>query len=83
MSTRPQNTIDLIFILLFVPAAFVAYLFHEFGHWIVGETLGNDMAYNLKYAWPGNGHYVDAGHDLYVSMGRGPHSLFPRRSSPC
>lgn len=29
-------------VLLFIPVAFITYLFHEFGHWVVGEILGND-----------------------------------------
>jgi hypothetical protein len=69
MPTRPENTLDLKFILLFIPAAFVTYLFHEFGHWSVGEILGNDMAYSLNYVWPKNGQYIAASHDLYVSIG--------------
>lgn len=69
MRAHSQNIIDLKFILLFIPAAYIAYLFHEFGHWIVGEILGNDMAYSLNYVWPKSGHYIDAGHDLYVLIG--------------
>ena len=69
MPSHPENTIDLKFILLFIPAAYVSYLFHEFGHWIVGELLGNDMAYSLNYVWPKGGQYVDASHNLYVSIG--------------
>jgi hypothetical protein len=69
MRTHSQSIINLKFILLFIPAAYFAYLFHEFGHWIVGEILGNDMAYSLNYVWPRSGHYIGAGHDLYVSIG--------------
>jgi len=29
--------------LLFIPVSFASYLFHEFGHWIIGEALGNKM----------------------------------------
>lgn len=57
---------DLKLILLFVPVGFISYLFHEFGHWIIGEILGNDMAYSLNWVWPKSGHYVCAGHGLYV-----------------
>jgi hypothetical protein len=55
--------------LLFIPVAYASYLFHEFGHWIVGEILGNDMVYSLNLVWPKSGHYVQASHDVYVSSG--------------
>jgi hypothetical protein len=55
--------------LLFIPIAYISYLFHEFGHWIVGEILGNDMIYSLNYVWPRGGHYLNESHNLYVSIG--------------
>ncbi len=55
--------------LLFIPVAFASYLFHEFGHWIIGEILGNKMVYSLNYVWPKTGHYIDANNDLYTSIG--------------
>ena len=55
--------------LLFIPIAFISYLFHEFGHWIVGEILGNDMIYSLNYVYPRDGHYLNESHNLYVSIG--------------
>jgi hypothetical protein len=55
--------------LLFIPVAYTSYLFHEFGHWIVGEILGNNMVYSLNYVWPQSGHYIDASHEVYVSSG--------------
>lgn len=67
MTTENQPGIKLI--LLFIPVAYASYLFHEFGHWIVGEILGNDMAYSLNYVWPKNGQYIASDHDLYVSIG--------------
>jgi hypothetical protein len=60
---------DLKLILLFVPVAFISYLFHEFGHWSIGEILGNDMAYSLNWVWPKSGQYIIAEHGLYVSIG--------------
>ena len=54
---------------LFIPIAYFSYLFHEFGHWIVGEILGNDMIYSLNYVWPKAGHYISESHNLYVSIG--------------
>lgn len=55
--------------LLFIPIAYFSYLFHEFGHWVVGEFLGNDMIYSLNYVWPKGGHYLLESHNLYVSIG--------------
>lgn len=62
--------------LSFIPIAYVSYLFHEFGHWVIGEVLGNDMVYSLNYVWPKNGHYIDASHDLYVSIGGPAFTIF-------
>lgn len=65
-----QNRILLVKLyLLFFPVAFSSYLFHEFGHWVVGEILGNKMIYSLNYVWPKYGHYINYTHDLYVSIG--------------
>ena len=55
--------------LLFIPVAYVSYLFHEFGHWIVGEALGNNMVYTLNNVWPQSGRYIGASHEVYVSSG--------------
>lgn len=55
--------------ILFFPIAYFSYLFHEFGHWSVGEILGNDMMYSLNYVWPKAGHYLNESHNLYVSLG--------------
>jgi len=55
--------------LLFIPIAYFSYLFHEFGHWVVGEFLGNDMIYSLNYVWPKEEHYLDESHNLYISIG--------------
>lgn len=55
--------------LLFFPIAYFSYLFHEFGHWIVGEMLGNEMILSLNFAWPKAGYYLNESHNLYVSLG--------------
>ncbi len=55
--------------LLFIPVSYASYLFHEFGHWIIGEVLGNNMVYSLNYVWPKDGHYVDASHEVLVLIG--------------
>lgn len=62
-------TIDLKLILLFIPVAYVSYLFHEFGHWSVGELLGNEMVISLNNAAPRSGHYLSSSDGLYVSSG--------------
>lgn len=54
---------------MFIPIAYFSYVFHEFGHWIIGEILGNNMIYSLNYVWPKEGHYLDESHNLYVSIG--------------
>lgn len=64
-----DNKILLRIYLLFIPIAYFSYLFHEFGHWIVGEILGNDMIYSLNYVWPKAGNYINESHNLYVSIG--------------
>jgi hypothetical protein len=69
MLNYPDKRIDLRFFLLFIPVAYGSYLFHEFGHWTVGEILGNQMAYSLNGAWPKSGHYLHATDDLYASVG--------------
>jgi hypothetical protein len=66
--TVDKKTLVRLF-LLFIPVAYFSYLFHEFGHWIVGEALGNDMIYSLNYVWPKEGHYLNESHNLYVSIG--------------
>lgn len=55
--------------LIFIPVAYISYLFHEFGHWVIGELLGNNMVYSLNYVWPVTGHYISSSHELYVSIG--------------
>lgn len=69
MLAHSQKPIDIRFFLLFIPVAYGSYLFHELGHWTVGEILGNQMLYSLNYVWPRDGQYVHASHDLYVSIG--------------
>jgi len=69
MLTHPDKPMDLRFFLLFIPVAYGSYLFHELGHWTVGQLLGNQMVYSLNYVWPADGHYLHASDDLYVSVG--------------
>jgi len=55
--------------LIFIPIAFFTFLFHEFGHWLAGELLGNDMVLSLNNSNSQTGHYIDQTHGLYISMG--------------
>lgn len=64
-----QKPINVKFFLLFIPVAFASYLFHELGHWSVGEILGNRMVYSLNYVWAQDGHFVHASDQLYSSIG--------------
>ena len=56
-------------LLSFIPVAYCSYLFHELGHWTVGELLGNTMTYSLNWVTPASGHYIGAHDALYSSMG--------------
>lgn len=69
MTIYTENKLSLKFMLLFIPVAFASYLFHEFGHWFVGEIFGNNMGYSLNNVWPLSGHYINASHEVYVSSG--------------
>jgi hypothetical protein len=69
MPAETQKPIDTKFFLLFIPVAFLTYLVHEFGHWSVGEMLGNRMVYSLNLVWPRDGRYLEQSHALYVSLG--------------
>ena len=55
--------------LVMIPVAFLTYLFHEFGHWIVGELLGNKMLYSLNNVTPLSGSYIHNSDSLLVRMG--------------
>jgi len=69
MTINAENKLSLKFMLLFIPVAYISYLFHEFGHWIIGEVLGNNMVYSLNYVWPQSGYFIDPSHALYSSIG--------------
>ena len=69
MSDISEKSIGLGFFLLFIPAAYASYLFHELGHWTVGEILGNRMMYSLNYVWPKDGRFLQQSHELYSSIG--------------
>jgi len=69
MTDKESSEINVKIVLLFIPVAYFSYLFHEFGHWIIGELLGNDMAYSLNGVWPKGGNFISEYHSLYVGIG--------------
>ena len=69
MNNNSKLRLNVLVFLLFVPAGYFTYLFHEFGHWTVGELLGNDMAYTLNGVWPKKGQFLNPDHSLYVYLG--------------
>lgn len=69
MTTDLTKPIAWKFFLLLIPAAFATSLFHEFGHWAIGAILGNRMVFSLNFVWPEDGHYIEASHELYASIG--------------
>ena len=69
MTINSESKLSLKFMLLFIPVAYASYLFHEFGHWIIGEALGNNMVYSLNNVTTQSEHYIDASHEVYVSIG--------------
>lgn len=55
--------------LLFIPIAFMTYIFHEYGHLIFGELLGNDMIIGLNSATPKSGYFIKESHALWSAIG--------------
>ncbi len=55
--------------LSFIPIAFFTYIFHEFGHWSVGEFLGNDMTLSLNNSAPQSGYFINDSHALWSAIG--------------
>lgn len=64
-----DGKVDSKLILLFIPVAYLSYLFHEFGHWIIGEILGNNMTYGLNNVSPLSGEYLNSNHRLWILLG--------------
>ncbi|MEE4197885.1 MAG: hypothetical protein V2I54_09580 [Bacteroidales bacterium] len=55
--------------LLFLPAAYFSYLFHELGHWVIGELLGYNMTYRLNFVTVKEGEFLNENHRLLSSVG--------------
>lgn len=64
-----ESQINWKVIIFFVPVAFITYLFHESGHWIFGELLGNDMTLSLNNSAPRSGFFIKESHALWSAIG--------------
>jgi len=64
-----ESQINWKVILLFIPIAFITYIFHEFGHFIFGEMLGNDMMISLNNSTPKSGYFINDSHALWSAIG--------------
>ena len=64
-----ESQIDWKVITAFIPIAFFTYLFHEFGHWALGELFGNEMTISLNNSSPQSGHFKDDSGALCSAIG--------------
>jgi len=64
-----ESRINWKIIILFIPIAFITYFFHEFGHWIFGELLGNAMTLSLNNSTPESGSFINDSHALWSAIG--------------
>jgi len=55
-------------LLVFIPVAYFSFLFHELGHWTLGEIFGNDMILRLNGVSPKSGQYLENTY-LYMLCG--------------
>jgi hypothetical protein len=53
----------------FIPIMFFTYLFHESGHWMPGELLGNEMTLSLNNSAPKSGNFLKDSHALWSAIG--------------
>jgi hypothetical protein len=66
-----ESQINWKVIISFIPIAFFTFIFHESGHWIFGELLGNDMTLSLNNSMPKSGYFINDSHALWSAL-RGP-----------
>lgn len=52
-----------------IPIVFITYFFHESGHWVFGEVLGNDMTLSLNNSAPKSGHFINRSSALWSAIG--------------
>jgi len=64
-----ESQINWKVIILFIPIAFITYIFHEFGHWLLGELSGNDMTLSLNNSSPKSGYFINDSHALWSAIG--------------
>ena len=64
-----ESRIDFKTALAFIPIAFFTYLFHELGHWTLGELSGNAMTISLNNSAPRNGVFSSDRAALWSSIG--------------
>jgi hypothetical protein len=64
-----ESRINWKVIILFIPVAFITYLFHEFGHWALGELCGDDMMISLNNSAPKSGYFMNDSHALWSAIG--------------
>jgi hypothetical protein len=69
ISKDTDDKVNWKLLLLFIPVAYVSYLFHELGHWSVGEALGNSMTYSLNNVSPQSGQYMNPTQGLWIAIG--------------
>jgi hypothetical protein len=55
--------------LLFIPVGFLTFLFHESGHWMAGELLGEQMVLSLNNAAPCSGYYAEQANEVFILAG--------------
>ena len=53
-----DNKVRIKLMLIIIPVAYFSCFFHELGHWIIGEILGNDMVLSLNGVRPKSGQYI-------------------------
>lgn len=64
-----ESQINREIIVAFIPIAFLSYVFHEFGHWTMGELLGTDMTLSINNSSPRNGYFTDGSDALWSAIG--------------
>lgn len=76
ISKDTDSKVDWKLLMLFIPVAYMSYLFHELGHWSVGEVPGNSMTYSLNNVSPQCGHYMNPNQGLWISVGGPAFTIF-------
>lgn len=64
-----ESRINWKVIILFIPIAFGTYIFHELGHWLLGELSGNEMTLSLNNSSPKSGYFIKEFHALWSAVG--------------